>query len=218
MSWLTFLSLSLQETHLAIYQAIKRAFFHFFGFPLQVNIGMQDHCEAAMNAKLLAWPGFGFFSSSAVAIRGHFVCLAGIVVNNCYPHAVRMVARATRSRLRNSNNGARLRSHFSMLHALTILAVFQHAMMLFYSFWRTNERAFIEWFEQTYDHDGRWLGWFAENLFRTQQLLVQKYVCKRPFFFWQVQVRLASYPATRALKGFSTSFETVFIVALLGSP
>ena len=140
---------------------------------------MQDHCEAAMNAKLLAWPGFGFFPSSAVAIRGHFVCLAGIVVNNCYPHAVRMVARATRSRLRNSNNGARLRSHFSMLHALTILAVFQHAMMLFYSFWRTNERAFIEWFEQTYDHDGRWLGWFAGNRFRTQQ----KDVCMRLFFF-----------------------------------
>ena len=102
---------------------------------------MQDHSEAAMNAKLRSW--------------------IDIIVNNCYPHAARMVCRATRSRLLVADNGPKIRRHFRSSQGLTILEVFQHAMMLFYAFWIVTEPNFIEWFKETYDKDGRWLGWFA---------------------------------------------------------
>jgi len=128
--------------HFEIYEAMKRAFLFFFGHALLVTFGMQDHSDAAYNAKRRAWPG--------------------IIINNCYPHASRMVTRATRERLRDRDgNAARIRQAFRLLQGLTIDSIFEHAMMLFYLLWETSEPAFVEWFRTTYDANGRWLGWFA---------------------------------------------------------
>ena len=63
-----------------------------------------------MNAKLRSWPD--------------------IKVGNCYPHASRMVLRATRKRLTLEENAQIIRDEFRLLANITSTPIFEHAMML----------------------------------------------------------------------------------------
>ena len=123
---------------------MKRAYFFVVGALLVIKYAMQDHNDAAYNAKLRSWPG--------------------LAVGNCYPHASRMVTRATRRRLRNEDHAQPLRDGFRNLQALTITPVFEHAVMLWYLNWERREPDFVRWFRENYDRNGRWLGWFAGTL------------------------------------------------------
>ena len=91
-----------------------------------MNFGIQDHCEAAYNAKCRVWPN--------------------IDINNCGNHGARMVLKSSRLRVAHEENAAPIRGGFRMLHSITIVVIFEHAIMLWYIKWESTEPNFVAWF------------------------------------------------------------------------